>query len=228
LIAAIFVIALVIFILGLVPKSNAPDAIKFDPLGLGLEGGTGAMIWLGACFGSIAGLVVLYLALRRFLGQGRLVDSMILRIPALGRCLRSLAMSRLCFAMNMTFSTGMSVIEAIRLSLEATDNHAFSALAGPMARDLQSGETLHEAFAAHTAFPDEFLDAIATSSESGTIPETMLRMARHYNEEAEHGLAVLNTVVAFLVWCLVALIIIFFIFRIFSSYLGLLNQAQNF
>src|SRR5260221_7235014 len=53
LVAAILVVALVIFILGVVADAGGPGSKPVDMLGLGLFGTTGALKWLAMSFGSI-------------------------------------------------------------------------------------------------------------------------------------------------------------------------------
>ena len=216
LVAAILIIAGLIFVLGMIP--NAPDF-----LGLGLSGSSGALLWLVGSLGSMAGLVLAYWVLRRFLGQSRLVDKSLLRIPVLGPPLRSLALSRLCVAMHMTLDTGMSVTEAIALSLAASDNGALTCLAPEIIADIRSGNQLQMAFSKHGVFPDDFLEILTTGEETGSVPEAMLRLSGEYNERAEHQLAMLNTAAGFGVWFCVAAMIIFCIFRIFLVYVNLIT-----
>lgn len=225
LIAAIFIIALLIYVLGIVNSTQGPDAIDF--LGMGLTGGTGAIIWLVGCFGSMALAAVTFHVVRNVMEQSQKVDSLLLKIPTLGPCLRTLALSRLCFSLNLTMDSGMSVLEALPLSLAATSNGAFIALGPEMVQRLRKGESLYETFAEHEIFTDEFLEVLRTGEESGTVPEAMERLAEQLNEIAEHQLGLLNTAIGWCVWLAVAIMITFFIFRIFLSYVNLLNTVSK-
>lgn len=222
LVAAILVIALFILIMGILAERSREAAIDF--LGLGLMGPGGAVIWLVCSFGSLGSILVVYWLLRHVFRQTRRVDAAMLRIPILGNCLRMLALSRLCLAMRMTLDSGMSILQAMRLSLLATDNGAFAALAPEMTTGLRRGESLHDVMQQHRVFPDEFLEMLYSAEQSGTVPEAMGRLSTHYNEQAEHQLAILNTALGWFVWGLVAAMIVFFIFRIFLTYLGILSE----
>lgn len=221
LVAAVLVIALVIYILGIIESTQGETV---DLLGLGLKGGAGALAWLGLCFGSAAALAGGYWAARNLLGRGPAVDRLKLRIPVLGRCLKTLALSRLCFAMHLTLGAGIAARKAVALSLVATDDYAFVELARPISAQLKRGRGITEAFSAHELFPDDFLEVLHSGEETGTIPESLGRLGKDYNERAEHELQMLNTAVGWLVWCLVAAIILFFVFRIFLNYVRLLNE----
>ena len=55
-ILAIWVIAILLFILGFI--ADMMNSKPIDPIGLGLTGARGALIWLLLCYGSLAGLFV--------------------------------------------------------------------------------------------------------------------------------------------------------------------------
>lgn len=222
LVLAIFIIALVIYILGLIEGSRGST---IDILGLGLKGGWGALVWLTFCFGSLGSLGLVYWAAKNVFSKAEWVDGLLLRVPALGRCLRSLALSRLCFSLHLTLGAGLSPLKAVPLSLAATDNGAFASLAPRMRKSLRKGASLTEIFEREPYFPPEFLDLLGSGEESGTVPEVMDRLAERYQEQSEIELQLLNTALGWVVWCSVAAMIIFFIFRIFSNYVRLLNEV---
>ncbi|MFO0948476.1 MAG: type II secretion system F family protein [Planctomycetota bacterium] len=222
LVAAIFIIALVIFVLGMIDDIQGGNSV--DLLGLGLKGPKGAIVWLIGCFGTFGVGYVTYHALRNSLGQAPAVDRWLLKIPKLGPCLKTLALSRTAFAMNLTMDSGMSVLKAVPLSLSAADNGYVESLGPRMVEAIEEGASLHDAFAEHDVFTEEFLEVLATSEVSGSVPEAMGQLSDQLNEEAEHQLALLNTALGWLVWCCVAGIIIFFIFRIFLNYVRLINS----
>jgi type IV pilus assembly protein PilC len=207
-IAAIFVIAAMLFVLGLL-------GLKMDPLGIGLTGETGALIWLVSVFGILAALTGLYILVTRSLKRKALVDFVLLRLPVIGPCLEALALERFCIALRMTLETGMPITAALRLSLRATGNAAFVARAEPVIDAVRGGEELTLALATSRLFPYEFQNIIAVAEESGRLAEVLRHQADYYDEEASRRMKLLTSAAAVGVWLMVALIIIIMIFRIF-------------
>lgn len=223
LVAAIFIIALLIFILGIISQVKGSQPLRI----FGLTGTSGAFIWLFSWLSLFALLAFGYWASKNVLQSGA-VDKMLLRVPVLGPCLEALALSRFCFALGVTMETAMSILEAIPLSLSATDNGAFTSMADPMVERIAGGASLTEVFSEYPQFPDEFIEVLSTAETSGTVPEAMERLSVQYNETAEHRLSILNTAVGWMVWLIVAGIIVFMIFQIFTAtYLSQLREAQK-
>jgi type IV pilus assembly protein PilC len=218
---AIFVMAGLILIMGLIAESRGGQPL--DPLGLGLAGPTGAMIFLGVVFTILGSLVAIYLLMKRSLSGSVALDEFLLRLPALGPCLRALALTRFCMALRLTTETGMSILKAMRLSLQATGNKAFAARSEQVEGKLRRGGELTVALATSGLFPEDFQHMMNVAEESGTLSEVLAHQTEHYHEESSRRMAALTSTAGYALWLFVAIIIIVAIFRIYSFYLGQLG-----
>jgi len=219
--AAIGVIALLIWVMGMIAESNGGKA---DPLGIGLSGASGAMIFLGIVAGVMGGMVAGYLFITRGLRQRSRVEQFLLKTPAIGPTLDALAMQRFCLGMELTLESGISVDYALERSLNATGNAAFTQNMKPMLRDIRAGKTLWQTLARHGAFTDSFLDIVHVAEESGRIPEVMAAQSAYYQEEAERRMTTLTKLASFGVWAFVAILITVAIFRIFTGYIAAITS----
>jgi type IV pilus assembly protein PilC len=119
----------------------------------------------------------------------------------------------------------MPIHRSLSASLRATSNGAFIA-ATPIVTDaVKSGETLGDALALTQLFPEEFLHMVHVGESAGTVPETLHRLSPQFEDQARRSLSVLTSALAWGIWMLVAGFIIFIIFRVFSWYTGMLNDA---
>jgi len=222
---AVFVLAGLIFVFGMIPQATGPFALHWDPLGLGLSGCGGALTFLGCVFGFLLFVAVLYWAATRLLRGQAVVDAFLLGMPVLGRCLRALALTRFCLALRLTLETGMPITRALRLSFRATDNAAFTARLDKATALVKQGEELTVALAATGLFPEEFRHILSVAEESGRLTEVLAQEAGHYHDEAGRRLKALTILMTVLVWLIVAGFIIAFVFHIVLAYLDLLSQA---
>jgi type IV pilus assembly protein PilC len=225
LVAAILIIGLLIFILGLMP-SRGPDG-PIDVLGFGLLGAKGAIIWFMGCGGlALGGFIIWKLVTRNLSGQ-MLLHPILLNLPAIGPCMRAFAISRFSWCFALTQQAGMSIRPSLTCSLKATANGAFI-MADPIIWDaLQQGETFADALTISQLFPAEYLQFVYTAEESGTVPEQLNRMSHVFEEEATRALQRLTRIFSTAVWVFVAGMIVFFIFRIAMFYVNQLNSALD-
>lgn len=218
---AILTITGLIFILGMLPQH--PNQPHYDPLGLGLFGFSGVLIFLSVVSLLVGGGIAGFWLLRRSFQTKPGADEVALRVPLLGPCLRTLALGRFCLALRLTTETGMSIVEATRQSLRATGNNAFIDWTDAIQASLHDGQSLTSSLALCDLFPEEFLAVLTVAEESGQLDEVLRHQSEHYDEEASRKLAALTAAAGYGVWILVGAIIIFAIFRLFSSYLALLG-----
>ncbi|MGL4550089.1 MAG: type II secretion system F family protein [Gemmataceae bacterium] len=222
---ATLVLAGLIWFLGELPI-NAKGA-AYDPLGLGLIGGTGAAIFFSGVWGTIAAAWLAQFLIRRSLAGRAWADRALLAVPALGPCLRALALARFCLALRLTTESGMSIGKALRLSLRATGNAAFADAAKQASATVKRGDEVHAALAGANVFPDDFLHILSVAEESGTIAEVMKHQGEHYTDEAGRRMTTLTMVAGGAIWLAVGFAIIVAIVRLYGSYLGQIDDAMK-
>jgi type IV pilus assembly protein PilC len=225
LVAAILIIALVIYILGWIAQSRGGEPL--DVTGLGLSGSAGAVTWLVMTFGSLFALFIIYRVFVRSLSRKKWLDSALLQVPVVGRCLRSFAIARFSWAFALTQQSGMSIAPSLKSSLKATANGAFIAAGPDVWRMIKDGHSLSEALHASKLFPREFIETVSVAETSGTVPELLDHLSPQFEEDARRDLQALTAALGWAVWAAVAIFIIILIFNIFSVYVGAINDAAR-
>ena len=221
---ALGVVGLLIWIMGFLEGRDLRGQ-PLDLLGFGLRGTDGLLRYLALLGGVALIFAVLYQAARREMFWAKPLQRLVLYVPKLGGALRTLALARLAWSMQLTLGAGVSLLRALPLCLRSTHNVTYSEQAASVTEAVRRGETVTEAFSATRCFPRTFLDTLDVGERSGRLPETMAIVARQYHEEARLALALITRIAGFGVWLCVAGLIVFLIFRIFSFYLGQLNAV---
>ena len=216
---AFFVIALMIFVLGMIGQANNAKG----PGILGYSGGAGALVFLLLSFGSIFLLVTIYMILTRTLRHKAAIDAFLLRVPVLGPCIEALVVGRFAIAFYLTLETGMPIKQSVRLSLQATGNAAFTARTGAVLEAIKAGEDLTLALSKCRLFPEQFMSMVAMAEEGGRVPEILRHQAEYYHEESSRRLTALTKMATGGVWLLYAIFMIVAIFKIASIYLNALK-----
>ncbi len=224
---AVLVVAGFILVLGLLPEAVMPNGKRYDPLGLGLFGTGGALIFLAGVATFFAGLCVFYLLVTRVLGRGATVATLLLKVPILGRCLRALALARFCLALRLTLETAMPTREAVALSLRATGNEAFVGQIKTVQQAVRRGDDLTLALAQANLFPSDFLNILTVGETSGRFDDVLQHQSDHYHDEAGRRLIALTFAASLLVWLFVGVLIVIGIFRIALTYLNIIDQLLN-
>ena len=223
---AILVVALMLLVLGLIAPAGGK---AFDPLGLGLVGPTGALVWLALSCGGVATAVF---AVRTVLASDDLrsqAEAHALTVPGLGGCVQALALARFATAYAMTTHAGMRADKGVSSALRAASNRAYGRFAPDAGKQLRAGRKVAEtlADAPPGLFPDSFLDTIETGETTGRIAEVMEREAAHYQQEAARRTKILAGLAGVAVYGMVALMVIVLIFRIAMSISAVYDDAMK-
>jgi type IV pilus assembly protein PilC len=219
---AVFIVAGLIFLLGILAAGNNPPMLDF----FGIRGGAGALAFLGSVFGSIFLVWLLYRLIAAAGRQKVWMHRLLLMMPALGPCLHMLAMSRFTLALQLTLDSGLAIAKALRLSLEATGDAYYASHADGIVDALKKGKPLHDALEASHLFERDFLEMVASSEAAGSVPEMMRTLTQQYQEETGRRMAMLTRFAGGFVWCCVAGFIIFMIFRLYIGYFQTLANIK--
>jgi type IV pilus assembly protein PilC len=219
--AAIFIISFLIWVLGMLGS-------KMDPTGLGLTGAAGALTFLG-CAAAFVGVIVVVLKVSaesiRFRAR---MEGMLLWVPGWGPALLAFAVMRFAVALRMCAEAGLRAELTLHYCFRATANAAFQQGEARAVEVVKRGGELYDALAASGApFPPEFRDTLLMAEETGNTSEVMERLAVRLREDAERKLKIAAQFTGYAIQGLVALMIIFFIFRIAGMYIGALNGAAG-
>jgi type II secretory pathway component PulF len=196
----------------------------FDVLGIGLVGTSGMLIYFSAVITIVMTLIVLgYAVSRGLLGTKPMLLAM--RIPVIGRCLEAFALARLTWTLATALDSGMDARRSAEMALNSTQNIYYLAQRDTVSQAIVRGEEFHEAFGATRAFPEDFLQSLATAELAGATTESLLRLTKEYEDKARGAMRILTIASTAFVFMLVGFIIILLIFRLFFMYLNTINDA---
>lgn len=222
LVAAVLLIAAMIFFLGMIATMTNTEAQ--DTLGWGLTGTKGAIIWLCFTFGSAFGLFVLYQVLSSSLSGKKSLDKFLMRIPVVGHCMRSFAIARFSWAFHLTQEAGMPIRDSMKASLAATGNGQFMAHKRQIVEDVMGGEQLSVAMQNSRLFPEDYIEMVIVGETSGTVPEMLHRMSPEFEASARRSLSALAATLGWAVWLLVAGFIIYIVITIMMWYINMIES----
>lgn len=221
---ALFVVGVLIWVVGFIAEIRGHGK-PIDLLGLGLVGTEGLKIYL-TFLGCVAAAI--FFAYRQ-VQRGALwingVQLLAMRVPKIGRALELLAVSRFAWSLQLTLETGMPLRKAIELSFLATHNRYYSRHIDAVLLEIRQGHELTEALTNTQVFPRDFLEAVQVGEQTGQLSETLATLSEHYQEEGREAVRMLTRAAGGLVWLLVTGLIVLLIFRLFSFYVGVLNDA---
>jgi len=148
----------------------------------------------------------------------RVLDSIVLRIPVLGRAVYRLSIGRFCWAFHMLCMAGVPYSESVDMALSVTGNQVVADMFRPAAKSVKAGELMSEGFS--KKLPFDVVEMWKTGEETGRLDDISKRLANNYSEQAEFWFAEFSRWFPRFVYFLICIMIIKMIFTLAGSIWG--------
>jgi type II secretory pathway component PulF len=219
---AVIVVGILIFVADMLPDAAGRP---IDLLGIGLAGPAG-----------LAQYLVIVAALAAAPARrdepcpapergGGLVRRAMSLVPVVGPAVRAAEAAAWCRAASLASAAGLPAGRLMTLTALVAPGLALDA--DGVEETLRGGATLADVLHGSGRFPRRLVETVDVGELTGTTAETLGRLAEDLADEARRGIAAAARGAGFLVWLGVAGLIALVVFRIFSSYLGMIQDAAK-
>jgi type IV pilus assembly protein PilC len=209
----ILAIGLLIYILGWIDAEWDGEKIGV----FGLRGAQGTAIWFGGVALVVAAIAAPIIAISKGWISADPLFRLFMHVPGIGRGLRIIAMSRLSWSLAMATDSDLPADRAVELAVRSTQNGYYTDRLEAIKLAIRRGGEMYEGFAAAGIYPPEFLEALQTGELSGRVSETMVVVAKDYDERATMWYRGLTFACGAAVVILIAGLFIFMIFHLFNN-----------
>lgn len=219
---AVIVVGILILVAGLLRDAAGRP---IDLLGTGLAGPAGLMQYLAILAALAAALWggARFIA-SRWRGSG-LVRRIVSLVPVVGPAARAAEAAAWCRAASLASGAGLPAGRLMTLTALVAPGLALDA--DTVEETLRGGATLADVLHGSGRFPRRLVETVDVGELTGTTAETLGRLADDFDDEARCGITAAARGAGFLVWLAVAGLIALVVFRIFSSYLGMIQDAAK-
>jgi len=157
--------------------SDQPTSTRILIIVSGFFGEYGAAILIG-----LAVLAVLiFVALRTEIGRAA-TDTVLLRVPVIGRVIVANNMFSLTSILSTLLKSGMSPVEGLKLTQRGMANAYYRRRLGRVIDRATEGTKLGEAFEEERGFPAIVSQAIVTGETRGRLDDTMFGLSEYYED----------------------------------------------
>jgi type IV pilus assembly protein PilC len=154
-----------------------------------------ALVHHGIWLGLVAAIAVPTFIWRWRMSPGlqRGVESLMLRLPLLGRVLSEAAAARWCRTLGMLLGAGVPLTDALATVGRVAGQHRLADATRRIRRDTAMGERLAPGMARSRCFPELALQMAHIGEESGTLDSLLLKAAEGLEQSVEATVAQMTT-----------------------------------
>lgn len=150
------------------------------------------------------GSVVAYL---RTPGGRSFRDTMVLKVPYIGRVIRSFSTARIVSLLGVLMQAHVPVLEALRLVRLSAGNIRYQQIVSKAEDQVSKGEPMSAAFADASLISPSVHEAIRSGEESGEIDRLLLNIAAFLDEENEVIVRSLTSIIEPVILILMGLLV---------------------
>lgn len=140
-----------------------------------------------------------------------------LSMPALGRMMTMTAASEFATTMSTMLASGLTIVQAVRVTGHAMTNRYAGEATGNMAKGLEEGRTLASCMQACDFYPEILREMTNVGEETGELEMTLKSVGDYYAGEAEYATAKFVGLLEPITLCVVAVIAGFIVIAMYSA-----------
>jgi type IV pilus assembly protein PilC len=126
--------------------------------------------------------------------QGSMViDTFALRIPVVGMLVRKVAVARFTRTLGTLISSGVSILEALRITARASGNRVVEKAVMAARAAVASGHNLAEPLRTAPVFPPMVVHMISVGETTGALDAMLSKIADFYEEEVDNAVGALTS-----------------------------------
>ncbi len=155
--------------------------------------------WGLHCLAGVALVVIAWQWWLRALSNGKPHNRLrwhriLLRLPIVGGWQRSLDSSRFAATLSILMSSGVPLLEALRIAQQVMSNLALRQACESVVTAVSEGTSLHSAMEKADVFPPMLVQMVACGELSGDVDKLLARAAENQERELMHATTTLLTV----------------------------------
>ena len=172
----------------------------------------------------IFGFLIILSLLARTQAGYRIFRSILSVIPPFSGLMRKMSLARFSRLFAAMYGAGVPVMTGLDVAGETLMEPDLRYGLKHIKIKVNQGESLYDAIASSGVFPQSLKGMIRTGEKSGSVEETLNKLAQYYELEIDTQSSMLSSLFAVLVLVIVLLTLGLFIISMWSNYFGYMNE----
>lgn len=150
-----------------------------------------------------------------------------LRLPVAGSLVLRATMTRFSRAFAMSYSAGVPLVQALRITAQAIGNQYVGSKIDQMRNSLERGTTLTQGAATTELFPPLVLQMLAVGEETGQVDHMLREVADFYEREVDYDLKNLTAAIEPILVAFMGIIVLILALGVFLPMWNLTSLAKG-
>lgn len=162
----------------------------------------------------IVGAVLLFIRYTQSAEGKRELNTIILKIPAIGLLVRNMEMARFTRILGIMMQAGVPIISALDSVALVMDSIIYREAFQAVARNVERGAPISQTMLKTDIFPSTITEMIAAGEKTGKLEEVLKRLADFYERQTDQAIRNISSLIEPVVFVIVGLGVAFLVFSI--------------
>jgi type IV pilus assembly protein PilC len=153
------------------------------------------------------GLVAAWFFGRRTQSGRQAIDWLMINIPIIGPMCRKVTISRSLKTLGTMVASGVSMLDAIRLTGEVAGNYYFEQIWMRVLAEITQGNRIVESLKHESLMPPTLVQMIGAGEETGKLDTVLAKVSSYYDREVETSLKATTSLIEPLMICIMGVIV---------------------
>ena len=155
---------------------------------------------------AIALLMTYFLGRRTEAGR-RIIDWLRINMPVVGPLARKIILSRSIRTLGTMVASGVSMLEAIRLTAEVSGNYYYEQVWLKVLAEITQGNRIVDSLKGEPLLPPTLVQMIGAGEETGKLDTVLAKVSNYYDREVETSLKATTSLIEPLMICAMGVIV---------------------
>jgi type IV pilus assembly protein PilC len=114
------------------------------------------------------------------------LDTLMLRLPLIGRVKHVNELARCCRSISLLFTAGLPLTEIMTLVIQQSNNRIMAQALYDVQQDMLKGEGLSQPMSKNPVFLPMMVQMVKVGEETGSLDASLIAVAQNYESEAEN------------------------------------------
>ncbi len=165
---------------------------------------------------------VLFIVIWRSTPEGHYrFDAIMLKFPIVGPIIRKVVLSKFARVFSNLLSSGISIVESLRIVSEVVDNEVYRQRILLLREDIKRGIKIGEGLEDDRLFPDMLVQMIKVGEETARLDSIILKVADFYDAEVDTTVNAINKTIEPVIIVVMAVAVGFIAVGVMQPIMGL-------
>lgn len=170
--------------------------------------------------------VVVQILVRTVPGADYFIDRMKIRLPVFGAVIEKMILSRFANTFGMLYSSGVSVVEALRIAEETLGNVFLKRAMANVTNEIVNGKAMSMAFQESGIFPPLVMRMMKLGETTGGVDNAMRQIKFYYDKDATEAIAKAQAAIGPMMMVMIASLLIWIILAVYGPLYDLVSAVK--